>query len=388
MASFGLSGSQRTGKAPAAVPITPTAEYLEHLHGLVLSRDQQKSAGYVMEQMTQQELEKKRRCGRCGLRYKSSHQIWAARSWRHNRAQHTGEQAKSMEADAVENVNPAGETNQAQPRDLPCKFHPGALDYRKFWSCCGTPAYRPGCKGEEEHEVQTYARGELERRWHFEPTPLPCLISDPRCAVAIDCEMGTAYDGESELIRVTMVDYFSGAVLVDKLVCPDVKMAHYNTRYSGVTTGQMEAAKRARACIFGTRNAKVELWRFVGPETIVVGHSAQNDLAALRWIHSRVVDTYLIESALRMELDKLREGKEAENSSVVDGVVPDTKEKERRPVKRRPEDGLSLKALTKRKLGRAIQVGKMGHDSLEDAVAARDLIHFHVSKLMALTDSD
>jgi RNA exonuclease 1 len=39
---------------------------------------------------------------------------------------------------------------------------------------------------------------------------------------------------------------------------------------------------------------------------------------------------------------------------------------------------MSLKALAMKRLGRAIQVGKKGHDSLEDALAARDLIQAHI----------
>jgi RNA exonuclease 1 len=38
---------------------------------------------------------------------------------------------------------------------------------------------------------------------------------------------------------------------------------------------------------------------------------------------------------------------------------------------------MSLKTLAKQYLGRDIQMGK-GHDSLEDAVAARDLVHYNV----------
>ncbi|KAH7122350.1 hypothetical protein B0J11DRAFT_607592 [Dendryphion nanum] len=40
----------------------------------------------------------------------------------------------------------------------------------------------------------------------------------------------------------------------------------------------------------------------------------------------------------------------------------------------------SLKTLTKKRFGRDIQIsGKLGHDSLEDATAARDLVHWIVA---------
>ena len=41
--------------------------------------------------------------------------------------------------------------------------------------------------------------------------------------------MGTAFDGDSELIRLTLIDYFSGETLIDSLVYPDVAMLHFNT---------------------------------------------------------------------------------------------------------------------------------------------------------------
>ncbi|OAL29712.1 dolichyl-phosphate beta-glucosyltransferase [Fonsecaea nubica] len=51
--------------------------------------------------------------------------------------------------------------------------------------------------------------------------------------------------GDSELIRLTGVDFFSGAVLIEKLVAPAVAMTHYNTRFSGVTAADMrEVANR------------------------------------------------------------------------------------------------------------------------------------------------
>jgi hypothetical protein len=38
--------------------------------------------------------------------------------------------------------------------------------------------------------------------------------------------MGVAYTGESELVRIAAVDYFTGETLLDALVFPQVKMWH------------------------------------------------------------------------------------------------------------------------------------------------------------------
>jgi RNA exonuclease 1 len=205
-------------------------------------------------------------------------------------------------------------------------------------------------------------------------------------AVAIDCEMGTAVDGDSELIRLTVVDYFTSEVLIDRLVYPDIAMKHFNTRWSGITRGDMEQSRRRGRCIMGRDAARRALFHYIGPSTIVVGHSAQNDLSSLRWIHHRVVDSHMIESAIRKEAEmkeaEEKKKKEEEAEEEEEGVEKPKKEvgqKDGQKREKRHADGMSLKALAMKRLGRAIQMGKKGHDSLEDALAARDLVHAHIT---------
>lgn len=204
--------------------------------------------------------------------------------------------------------------------------------------------------------------------------------------------MGTAKSGDSELIRVTLIDYFSSEVLVDKLVYPDVAMEHYNTRFSGVTRKDMENARRSGQCLMGKKRAREAIWKFVGPHTIVVGHSAHNDLTAMRWTHNVVVDTWLVESenkkAKEVEANAKaeRDRKEQEVSQTqsspsedLDKVQEAQQHKESPKKKVKGSGTLSLKTLTWERLRREIQTaGRKGHDSLEDAIATRDLAHWNV----------
>lgn len=103
--------------------------------------------------------------------------------------------------------------------------------------------------------------------------------------------MGTSFTGDSELIRVSLIDYFSGEILVDSLVYPAVAMQRFNTRHSGMTRGTQEMARRANRCLAGRDGARRRLWRFVGPETAVT-HGGKADLLALRWIHGVAIDAY------------------------------------------------------------------------------------------------
>lgn len=231
------------------------------------------------------------------------------------------------------------------------------------------------CHEEEKHVQIAYPEGELESNWLYTYTPpRRAGTATPLVAVAVDCEMGTAESGESELIRVSMIDYFTGAVLLDKLVWPDVPMAHYNTRWSGVTRQAMNQARRDRTCLLGRRGARMAIFEFVGPETVVIGHALNSDLTSLRWIHHRVVDTLMVEDPFA-RADRARV--ETAHAEALQTAMENEQPAPPPPKPQHP--GCSLKALTKAYLNRNIQVGKKGHDSLEDAMATRDLLHWHIN---------
>jgi DNA polymerase III epsilon subunit-like protein len=209
-------------------------------------------------------------------------------------------------------------------------------------------------------------------------------------AVALDCEMGTAVSGDSELIRITVIDYFTSDILINAFVQPDVPMSHLNTNYSGVTWADIRNARRDGKCLFGAAGARKALWSFVGPHTVIVGHGASSDLRALKWIHDEVVDSQAVESVRMKRKQEAAKLLEKETGEDFDGLTYDGKETLMPPVpdilvepkKKKPKGtgDLALKTLAKKHLGRDIQMkGKLGHDSLEDAVAARDVVHWQVS---------
>jgi RNA exonuclease 1 len=218
--------------------------------------------------------------------------------------------------------------------------------------------------------------------------------------------MGTAVSGDSELIRITMVDYFWGGILIDNYVEPDVPMLHLNTKYSGVTWADIKNARRQGNILQGKAHARQAIWNYVGPNTLVVGHAVINDLRALKWIHTAVLDSLIMEEvrvkAKQAEEAKLKEAEDARlkeeeekrlkleaESGIRVSALQDLTEMdveaatapkagEEKPRVRKPHN-LSLKTLAKRYLDRDIQTkGKAGHDSLEDALAARDIVHCNV----------
>ncbi|KAK0710674.1 ribonuclease H-like domain-containing protein [Lasiosphaeris hirsuta] len=355
-----------------------STEYAEVLNRLTHTIPELRQAGYVVQSLSYLDLERKKRCDNCNTRCTrdTTQPLSKANSIPSPGTKYSDRQLQPQpRKDSEKEKTPAEET-------LRCKFHPGKY-VKKKWTCCGNPGSAKPCGGATEHKARIYGPRELEGRWQFHQTP--GLSTQPeRCAaVAIDCEMGTAFDGESELIRLSMVDYFSGAILIDKLVFPSVKIQHYNTRWSGVTALQMDKAYRRGQCIMGMGAARREVLEFVGPGTIVVGHGAQNDFSSLRWIHHRVIDSYLIENAIAKKEAQAEADELAAKLATATGPESSTSAESIKAPPAQQKAGMSLKALIKRRCGRDIQTkGKNGHDSLEDAVAARDLVHFHVMALL------
>ncbi|KAI9863077.1 MAG: hypothetical protein M1813_003897 [Trichoglossum hirsutum] len=395
----------------------PTYEYNAKLRSFIHSVDALKEGGYVVDPLTDEEILAKRRCENCHKRVKRKRKSPASPSTKCDNCKglgHHSRECKSPRASAEQQQQQQqkqdeaeiqGETSQEEGGGVPintgddpavtaqatsklpggpkekqqpgatkkkpvCQYHPGRVVNKQFTCCLGRIS-SDGCIQSDHHDLGSDLPGNLEREWlfHTTPPPLPQLpissnlssrqqrrrrhspagvpgLQEHRLAVALDCEMGTTQTGESELIRLTAVDFFTGAALVDSLIVPSVPMQHYNTRYSGVTAAMMREASRSGNCIRGRDAAREALWRFVGPETVVVVHGGENDMTALRWICGRVVDTFLLSEDMK-KAEALKGGR-------------------------------SLKSLSLELLGRRVQEGKRGHDSLEDALATREVANWFI----------
>ncbi|RDA93388.1 hypothetical protein CP533_1965, partial [Ophiocordyceps camponoti-saundersi (nom. inval.)] len=389
-------------------PIPFTLDHLNRLRELVLSRDEAHQVGYVLGQLSCRELDMKRRCVLC-------RKVIKPNKGRANKPRQapapvtgTGSAARPYSTviqpvpprvfdidAALQQLNVSSTTKKTEEPKAPvirCRFHPGQVNRQacqpssQKWTCCRNYTRSKACASSEWHTPRVYAAGELEMNWIFYTTPSPPSPLQFAAVVVIDCEMGIADLGDSELIRVSVVDYFSRAILLDKLVMPDIKVAHYNTKYSGISRAMMEDALRRGNCLLGRDEARKAVLRFVGPDTIVVGHAGNQDLTSLRWIHPLVIDTLCLEKKRR----KVDEGTNNDTSTAQ--AAPQRKgsgpqQQARQQPKGEAEDeapanreaGMSLKALTSERLNRQIQIKGKGHDSVEDALATRDLLHWYMT---------
>ena len=230
------------------------------------------------------------------------------------------------------------------------------------WTCCGREIGTPGCVVAPTHVFKASDPKRLALVTPFARTKGRGKRAGP--AVCMDCEMGFTTRG-MELIRLTATTWPSGRELVDVLVRPVGELLDLNTRFSGVTAADMTNAPPFDPAVYGTDKAaalpvkdgplplvssteaaRALLLEHLTPKTPLIGHALENDLNAVRLLHSTIVDTVLLYPHPR-------------------GL----------PIR------YGLRALVDRHLHRQIQVaGEAGHDSKEDARAAGDLVRLKVAE--------
>ena len=147
-----------------------------------------------------------------------------------------------------------------------------------------------------------------EDRYHFTENIVGnALDTDvPPKIYGLDCEMVQTTDG-LELARVTLVELryqnpvensgadgrdldnlFSYDVVLDQLVKPRASVVDYLTPYSGIQVGDFDQVS------IQLEHIQLFLIGLFRPKDILVGHSIENDLRALRIIHPLVIDTALL----------------------------------------------------------------------------------------------
>ncbi|XP_047443879.1 RNA exonuclease 1 homolog [Mugil cephalus] len=222
-----------------------------------------------------------------------------------------------------------------------CSFHWGRLRRHKVaggwetnYSCCATAVGAPGCQTAKQH-VQDGRKESLDG---YVSTFSKSLPPDGNGGVfALDCEMCYTKQG-LELTRVTVIDS-EMKVIYDTFVKPESKVVDYNTRFSGVTEEDLEGTT------ITLRDVQAVLLSMFSAESILIGHSLESDLLALKLIHSTVVDTAIV-FPHRLGL----------------------------PYKR------ALRNLMADHLKRIIQDNVEGHDSSEDASACMELMMWKIKE--------
>lgn len=175
-------------------------------------------------------------------------------------------------------------------RSEECYYHWGRLRRNRVaggwetqYMCCSAAVGSVGCQVAKQH-VQDGRKENLEG---FVRTFQKELPEDAQAGVfALDCEMSYTTYG-LELTRVTVVDT-DMQVVYDTFVKPDNEVVDYNTRFSGVTEADLVDTS------ITLRDVQAVLLSMFSADTILIGHSLESDLLALKVIHGTVVDTSVL----------------------------------------------------------------------------------------------
>lgn len=166
-------------------------------------------------------------------------------------------------------------------------------------------------------------------------------------AIAIDCEMVEVRNGRQTLAFLSAINFLTGEVLISRYVLPDEDVIDWRHEFSGLTQSIMTSAVASGAAFGSWREARDKLLEFVDNSTVLVGHSLNYDLEVLGICHSKVVDSAIL------------------TAETVYPSIISTK-----PLPRM----WGLKTIAKDLLKLTIQNSNCGHDALEDAFAARDVL--------------
>ncbi|XP_011181014.1 RNA exonuclease 1 homolog [Zeugodacus cucurbitae] len=220
-----------------------------------------------------------------------------------------------------------------------CNYHPKSAGYRRGFAdnhhrCCQQPAGTPGCSYANYH-VADYVDYDNLTGYITTIKKQGDYIPTKKDIYALDCEMCYTTLG-IELTRVTVVD-INGRTVYDALVKPENKIVDYNTVYSGITEAMLKHETRT------LHDVQAILMSMFHSKSILVGHSLDSDLKALKLIHNVVVDTSVLF-----------------------------------PHKMGPPKKRALKTLCIENLKRIIQENEAGHDSAEDAEVCIQLVKFYL----------
>ncbi|CXJ01863.1 exoribonuclease, putative [Plasmodium berghei] len=135
-----------------------------------------------------------------------------------------------------------------------------------------------------EHKIETILKTESNQESNTNKFEF-----DLNNIFSVDCEMCETSGGYRELTKVTIVDAYMN-IIYDSYVLPDNKITNYLTLYSGINENTLKNVHTKLT------DVQKELKNILNNKSILVGHSLENDLHALKIKHDYIIDTSVIYS--------------------------------------------------------------------------------------------
>ncbi|XP_044010261.1 putative exonuclease GOR [Aphidius gifuensis] len=185
------------------------------------------------------------------------------------------------------------ETNEYITKDK-CIYHWGKLRNNYYnpsdskWNCCNGEENSSGCTEGNMHVwtgITQGCNGPLDGYVRTKPSRV-ISWDDNYGVYALDCEMCFTKNG-LEVVKVSVVDMKKN-IVYDTLVKPNSEIIDYNTRFSGITKSMLKNTKKT------LKDVQKDLLTFISAETILIGHGLENDLKALKILHSMIIDTCVV----------------------------------------------------------------------------------------------
>lgn len=230
-----------------------------------------------------------------------------------------------------------------------CRYHPLKREYNRetktyHFPCCGetmvsSSFLRLGCQSCDHHVFREETYEGMASISNFIDTR---EIDGEENVLALDCEMAYTSLGY-EMIRLTIVDFFTSKTLFDEIVRPLGEIIDLNSQFSGVHEIKESDSLSFKECLDAVLSTSL-----INNHSILIGHGLENDVNVMRIVHHRIIDTAILYSKGRFKM--------------------------------------SLKNLTFENVNRKIQTGE--HDSSEDAIASMDVVKAKIGIPIAQKDWD
>lgn len=172
-----------------------------------------------------------------------------------------------------------------------CNYHLKRSGFRRGFSdnlyyCCQQPSGTDGCCFADYH-VTDYIDHDMLVGYVATMDRDEDYVCTKKDVFALDCEMCYTVVG-LELTRITVVD-FDEKTVFDSFVKPQNRVIDYNTKFSGISEAMLNKPN-----VKSLPEVQAVLLSMFHSETILVGHSLESDLKALKLIHNVVVDTSVL----------------------------------------------------------------------------------------------